>query len=72
MPTRLPCGRSALIRDALIDAPGRARRKTAGVLRRNYGTSPHRTALTRVLGEVLDTFCTGRTPDVAEASTSAS
>ncbi|MFD4769906.1 WbqC family protein [Streptomyces niveus] len=35
VPTHLPHGRRTLIRDALIDDPGRARRSTAGMLRQH-------------------------------------
>ncbi|MFD5748095.1 WbqC family protein [Streptomyces sp. NPDC127033] len=69
IPTRLPHGRPTLIRDALIDDPDRARRKTAGILRQHYGASPHWPALARVLDPVLDAFDTGRTAAVTEAST---
>ncbi|MFF1418251.1 WbqC family protein [Streptomyces sp. NPDC058280] len=69
IPTCLPHGRSTLIRDALIDDPDRARRKTAGMLRQHYGASPHWPALALVLDQVLDTFDTGRTAAVAAAST---
>ncbi|MFE9920510.1 WbqC family protein [Streptomyces sp. NPDC005774] len=69
VPSRLPHGRPTLIRDALIDDPDRARRKTAGMLRQHYGASPHWPALTRVLNPVLDAFGTGRTAAVAAAST---
>ncbi|MFD6802781.1 WbqC family protein [Streptomyces cyaneofuscatus] len=69
VPTRLPHGRPTLIRDALIDDPDRARRKTAGMLRQHYGASPYWPALARVLVPVLDAFNTGRTAAVAAAST---
>ncbi|MDX3434384.1 MULTISPECIES: WbqC family protein [unclassified Streptomyces] len=69
IPTRLPHGRSTVIRDALIDDPDRARRKTAGVLRQRYGPSPHWPALAQALAPVLDAFGTGRTAHVAAAST---
>ncbi|WP_318657860.1 WbqC family protein [Streptomyces aureocirculatus] len=41
IPTHLPSGRSTLIRDALIDDADLARRRTAGMLRQNFGASPH-------------------------------
>lgn len=69
IPTRLPHRRPTLIRDALIDDPDQARRKTAGMLRQHYGTSPHWPALAWILDHVLDTFDTGRTAAVAAAST---
>ncbi|MFJ9683541.1 WbqC family protein [Streptomyces sp. NPDC101194] len=69
VPTHLPHGRPTLIRDALIDDPDRARRKTAGVLRQHYGTSPHWPALAQALDPVLDAFGTGRTATVAATST---
>ncbi|MGW5064738.1 WbqC family protein [Streptomyces cyaneofuscatus] len=69
IPTRLPHGRSTLIRDASIEDPDRARRKTAGMLRQHYGASRHWSAIARGLGPVLDTFDTGRTAAVATAST---
>ncbi|MFJ8752007.1 WbqC family protein [Streptomyces sp. NPDC102441] len=69
IPTRLPSGRPTLIRDALIDDVDLARRKTVGMLRQHYGSSPHWPALARVLGPVLDAFATGRTATVAEVST---
>lgn len=69
VPTRLPHGRPTLIRDALIDDPDRARRKTERMLWQHYGTSPHWPALAQGLGPVLDAFGTGRTAAVAAAST---
>lgn len=69
IPTRLPSGRSTLIRDALIDDPVLARRRTAGMLHQHYGRSPHWPALGQVLDPVLDAFARGRTAVVAELST---
>lgn len=69
IPTRLPHGRSTLIRDALIFDPDRARHKTAGMLRQHYRASPHWPTLARLLDPVLDGFDTGRTAAVAAAST---
>ncbi|MER7693081.1 WbqC family protein [Streptomyces sp. NPDC097610] len=69
IPTRLPSGRSTLIRDALIDDVVLARRRTAGMLRQHYGSSTHWPALARALGPVLDAFAAGRTATVAEIST---
>ena len=69
IPTHLPDGRPTLIRDAVIDDPLLARRRTAGVLRQHYGTSPHWPALAKALDPVLRTFSTGRTATVAEMST---
>lgn len=69
IPTRLPSGRSTLIRDALIDDPVLARRRTAGMLHQHYGRSPHWPALDQALDPVLDAFATGRTAVVAELST---
>ncbi|WP_307787444.1 WbqC family protein [Streptomyces musisoli] len=69
IPTHLPGGRSTLIRDALINDVGLARRRTAGMLRQHFGTSPHWPILARALDPVLDAFATGRTAMVAEMST---
>lgn len=69
IPTHLPGGQSTLIRDAVIDDPVLARRRTAGMLRQHYGASPHWPILARALDPVLDAFTTGRTAAVAEAST---
>ncbi|WP_079032060.1 WbqC family protein [Streptomyces specialis] len=69
IPTRLPGGRSTLLRDALIDNPVLARRRTAGMVRQHYGASPHWPALPEVLEPVLDAFATGRTAVVAQTST---
>ncbi|WP_331732282.1 WbqC family protein (plasmid) [Streptomyces sp. NBC_00015] len=69
IPTRLPSGRSTLIRDALIDDAALAGRRTAGMLRQHYGSSPHWPALARALDPVTDAFTTGRTATVAEVST---
>ncbi|MGW2081929.1 WbqC family protein [Streptomyces sp. NPDC001939] len=71
IPTHLPTGRSTLIRDALVDAPDLARRRTAGMLRQHYGASPHWPALSQALDPMLDAFTTGRTAAVAETSTRA-
>ncbi|MFE4053017.1 WbqC family protein [Streptomyces sp. YIM B13518] len=69
VPTRLPHGRSTLIREALIEDADRARRRTAGTLRQHYGASPHWPVLARALDAVLEAFDTGRTAAVAETST---
>ncbi|GAA1158747.1 hypothetical protein GCM10009654_13610 [Streptomyces hebeiensis] len=69
VPTHLPHGRPTFIRDALIDAPDRTRRKTAGMLRQHYGASPHWPALAQALDPVLGAFGTGRTATVAATST---
>ncbi|MDT0425144.1 WbqC family protein [Streptomyces evansiae] len=69
IPTHLPGGRSTLIRDARIDDPGLARRRTAGMLRQHYGASPHWPVLANALDPVLDAVTTGRTAAVAETST---
>ncbi|MFF3754549.1 WbqC family protein [Streptomyces sp. NPDC002018] len=69
IPTHLPRGRPTLIRDAVIDAPSPARRRTAGLLRQHYGASPHWSALAQAVEPVLDAFTTGRTAAVAEVST---
>ncbi len=69
IPTHLPNGRPTLIRDARIDDPALACRRTAGMLRQHYGFSPHWPALAKALGPVLDAFTTGRTATVAEIST---
>ncbi|MEU2668884.1 WbqC family protein [Streptomyces sp. NPDC007164] len=69
IPTHLPSGRPTLIRDALIDDPDLARRRTAGMLRQHYGASPHWPALAQALDPVLDAFTTGKTATVAEMST---
>lgn len=69
IPTHLPDGRPTLIRDARIDDPVLARRRTAGMLRQHYGASPHWPALTKVLDTVLDAFTTGQTATVAQTST---
>ncbi|MDI3389999.1 WbqC family protein [Streptomyces sp. B-S-A8] len=69
IPTRLPSGRPTLIRDAVIDYPDLARRRTAGMLRQHYGASPHWPALAEALDPVLDAFDTGKTATVAETST---
>ncbi|MFJ8086236.1 WbqC family protein [Streptomyces sp. NPDC096205] len=68
LPTHLPGGRSTLIRDAVIDDPALARRRTAGMLRQHYGASPHWPALAKALDPVLDAFTTGRTAAVAQMS----
>ncbi|MFF9436375.1 WbqC family protein [Streptomyces sp. NPDC014735] len=69
IPTHLPGGRATLIRDAVINAPGLARRRTAGMLRQHYGASSHWPALAKALDPVLGAFTTGRTAMVAEMST---
>lgn len=69
IPTRLPHGRSTLIRETLIDDADRACRRTAGTLRQHYGASPHWPVLARALDAVLEAFDTGRTAVVAETST---
>ncbi|MET9185027.1 WbqC family protein [Streptomyces tendae] len=69
IPTHLPGGRSTLIRDAVIDDPGLARRRTAGMLRQRYGASPYWPVLLKALDPVFDAFSTGRTAAVAEMST---
>ncbi|MEU9523242.1 WbqC family protein [Streptomyces sp. NPDC048224] len=69
IPTRLPNGRPTLIRDAVLDDPGRARRRTAGMLQQHYGASPHWPTLAEALAPVLDSFTTGQTATVAETST---
>lgn len=69
IPTHLPQGRPTLIRDTLIADPNLARRRTAGMLRQNYGVSPHWPVLAHVLEPVLDAFDSGRTAIVAQTST---
>ncbi|MGW5334166.1 WbqC family protein [Streptomyces bauhiniae] len=69
IPTHLPNGRSTLIRDALVDDADLARRRTAGMLRQNFGASPHWPSLAQTLEPVLDSFATGRTAVIAETST---
>ncbi|SEQ68840.1 WbqC-like protein family protein [Streptomyces sp. yr375] len=69
IPTHLPGGRPTLIRDAVIDSPALARRRTAGMLRQHYRASPHWPALAQALDLVLDAFDTGETATVAETST---
>ncbi|MFE4056042.1 WbqC family protein [Streptomyces sp. NPDC059096] len=69
IPTHLPSGRSTLIRDALIDDADLARRRIAGILRQNFGASPHWPSLAQALEPVLDAFATGRTAVIAETST---
>ncbi|MFJ4417601.1 WbqC family protein [Streptomyces sp. NPDC088925] len=69
IPTHLPSGRSTLIRDALIDDAELACRRTAGMLRQTFGTSPHWPSLAQALDPVLDSFATGRTAAIAETST---
>lgn len=69
IPTRLPQGRPTLIRDALIDDVGLARRRTAGMLRQTFRASPHWPVLAEALDPVLEAFTTGRTAAVAETST---
>ncbi|MFF2506349.1 WbqC family protein [Streptomyces sp. NPDC058067] len=69
IPTHLPNGRPTLIRDAVIDDPALARRRTAGMLRQHYGASSHWPTLAACLAPVLDAFTTGRTAAVAETST---
>jgi WbqC-like protein family. len=71
VPTHLPHGQRTLIRDALIDDPDRACRKTAGMLRQYYGASPYWPALTQSFAPVLDAFGTRKTASVAEVSTRA-
>jgi len=69
IPTHLPNGRPTLIRDAVIAEPDIARRRTSGMLRQHYGTSPHWPALAQALDPVLNAFTTGRTAAVTETST---
>ncbi|MFI6644245.1 WbqC family protein [Streptomyces sp. NPDC050504] len=69
IPTHLPGGRLTRIRDAVVDAPDLARRRTAGMLRQHYGASPHWPALAEALDPVLDAFESGKTATVAEIST---
>ncbi len=69
IPTHLPSGRPTLIRDALIEEVELARRRTAGMLRQNFGTSPHWPSLAHALDPVWASFATGRTAVVAETST---
>ncbi|WP_371591247.1 WbqC family protein [Streptomyces sp. NBC_00470] len=69
IPTHLPDGRSTLIRDAVIDDPGLARRRTEGMLRQRYGTSPYWPVLAKALDPVLDAFSTERTAAVTQMST---
>lgn len=69
IPTRLPSGRPTLIRDAVIDDPDLARRRTEGMLRQHYGASSHWRALAEALDPVLDAFDTGKSATVAETST---
>ncbi|MGA5729504.1 WbqC family protein [Streptomyces seoulensis] len=69
IPTHLPNGRSTLIRDALVDDADLARRRAAGMLRQNFGASPHWPSLAQALEPVLDSFATGRTAVIAETST---
>ncbi|MFJ2420726.1 WbqC family protein [Streptomyces brevispora] len=54
IPTYLPHGRPALVRDAVIYDAQLARRRTAGMLRQHYGVSPHWPALAQALAPVLD------------------
>lgn len=69
IPTHLPNGRPTLIRDAVIDDPALARRRTAGMLRQLYRPSPHWPVMAAALDPVLDAFTTERTAAVAETST---
>lgn len=69
IPTHLPSGRPTLIRDAVIDGPALARRRTAGVLRQHYRASAHWPAFAEALDLILDAFDTSRTATVAETST---
>lgn len=72
IPTHLPHGRRTLIRDAVMAEPDRSRERTARVLQRQYGASPHWSALQQALAPVLAAFTTSdRTAAVAEASTRA-
>lgn len=71
IPTHLPDGRSTPIRDAVIADPSSAQRRTAAILRQQYGPSPHWPALDQALQPVRDAFVTGRTAAVAAASTRA-
>ncbi|WP_329144851.1 MULTISPECIES: WbqC family protein [unclassified Streptomyces] len=68
-PTHLPHGRRTAICEALIVDAGLARRRTAGILRQTYRSSPHWSAFEEALEQVLATFDTGRTAAVAETST---
>ncbi|NED89086.1 WbqC family protein, partial [Streptomyces sp. SID11233] len=44
-------------------------RRTAGMLRQNFGAGPYWSSLAQALDPVLDAFATGRTAVVAETST---
>ncbi|MFF4170199.1 WbqC family protein [Streptomyces sp. NPDC001744] len=69
IPTHLPQGRQTAIRDALIADPAAARRRTEAMIRQEYRTSPHWSALQTALEPVWAAFDTGRTATVAETST---
>ncbi|MEU0004588.1 WbqC family protein [Streptomyces sp. NPDC006314] len=70
IPTRLPRGRSTLIRDAVLIDPERSRRRVMHMLAQHYGRCTDWPLLRRELDSMLVQF--GRTDkiaDVAEAST---
>ncbi|WDM16940.1 WbqC family protein [Streptomyces lavenduligriseus] len=61
MPTHLPQGRQTAIRNALIADPAAARRRTETMIRQEYRTSPHWSALQTALEPVWAALDTGRT-----------
>ncbi|WP_220040469.1 WbqC family protein [Nonomuraea aridisoli] len=68
--TRLPDGRSTLIRDARLADPRRCRRRVAQLLADHYRHSAYWPLFKRRLGSVLDLFDSGdRLADVTELST---
>ncbi|MFG2501499.1 WbqC family protein [Streptomyces sp. NPDC048441] len=71
IPTHRPSGRPTLVRDTVIVDPAAIRRRTASILRQQYGASAHWPVLDQALRPVWDAFDTGRTAAVATASTHA-
>ena len=68
IPTHLPQGRQTAIRDALIADPTSAQRRTAAMIRQEYGTSPHWPVLAQALAPVTAVFDSGKTATVTETS----
>lgn len=70
IPTRLPRGRSTLVREAVLADPERSRRRVMLLLAQHYGDCPDWPLFRHELKSVLLQFRrTGRTADVAEEST---
>nr|WP_244405313.1 MULTISPECIES: hypothetical protein [Streptomyces] len=69
MPTHLPQGRQTAIRNALIADPAAARRRTETMIRQEYRTSPHWSALQTALEPVGPRSTQDGPAAVAETST---